>query len=60
MGVSDFRRFAAAGRAVWPIGHAVTAASSGWILGPELTLTRTANSRYAAFAVLHIPRNRVS
>eukprot|EP00969_Alexandrium_andersonii_P009598 419390-Alexandrium_andersonii.AAC.1 len=42
MGVFDFRRFGAAERAVWPVGHAGTAAPSGWILGPELALT----SRY--------------
>eukprot|EP00969_Alexandrium_andersonii_P048867 2143377-Alexandrium_andersonii.AAC.1 len=39
MGVSDFRRFGAAERAVWPVARAGTAASSGWSLGPELTLT---------------------
>eukprot|EP00969_Alexandrium_andersonii_P085172 3755966-Alexandrium_andersonii.AAC.1 len=39
MGVSDFRRFGAAERVVWPIGRAGTATPSGWILGPELTLT---------------------
>ena len=39
MGVSDLRRFGAAERAVWPVGRAGTAAPSGWILGPELTLT---------------------
>eukprot|EP00969_Alexandrium_andersonii_P249179 11012882-Alexandrium_andersonii.AAC.1 len=41
MEVSDFRRFGAAERAVWPVGCAGTAAApSGWILAPELTLTR--------------------
>eukprot|EP00969_Alexandrium_andersonii_P188978 8350261-Alexandrium_andersonii.AAC.1 len=40
MGVSDFGRFAAAERAVWPIGRAGTPAPSGWILGLELNLTR--------------------
>eukprot|EP00969_Alexandrium_andersonii_P029860 1303350-Alexandrium_andersonii.AAC.1 len=31
-GVSDFRRFQAAGRRAWPAGHAGTAAPlSGWI-----------------------------
>eukprot|EP00969_Alexandrium_andersonii_P346762 15330669-Alexandrium_andersonii.AAC.1 len=29
----------AADRAVWPVGCAGTAAPSGWMLGPELTLT---------------------
>eukprot|EP00969_Alexandrium_andersonii_P035833 1570090-Alexandrium_andersonii.AAC.1 len=37
--VSDVRRFGAAERAVWHIEHAGTAAPSGLILGPELTLT---------------------
>eukprot|EP00969_Alexandrium_andersonii_P005141 223523-Alexandrium_andersonii.AAC.1 len=37
MGVSDSRRFGAAGRAVWPIGRAGAAAPSGWIVGLELT-----------------------
>eukprot|EP00969_Alexandrium_andersonii_P337285 14907128-Alexandrium_andersonii.AAC.1 len=39
MGASDFRRFGAAETAVWPVGRAGTAAPSGPILGPELTLT---------------------
>eukprot|EP00969_Alexandrium_andersonii_P306026 13528008-Alexandrium_andersonii.AAC.1 len=43
MEVCDFRRFRAADRAVWPVGHAGTAAASGWILGPELTVTRGLN-----------------
>eukprot|EP00969_Alexandrium_andersonii_P350720 15433807-Alexandrium_andersonii.AAC.1 len=38
-GVSDFRQFGAADRAVWPVGRAGTAGPSGWMLGPELTLT---------------------
>eukprot|EP00969_Alexandrium_andersonii_P176687 7812376-Alexandrium_andersonii.AAC.1 len=45
MGVSDFRRFGAAGRAVWPVGHAGTVAPSGWTLGPELTLTKGRSDR---------------
>eukprot|EP00969_Alexandrium_andersonii_P117542 5199952-Alexandrium_andersonii.AAC.1 len=45
MGVSDFRRFGAAERAVWPIGCAGTAASSGWMLGPELILPRGQRDR---------------
>eukprot|EP00969_Alexandrium_andersonii_P281988 12465974-Alexandrium_andersonii.AAC.1 len=38
-GVSGFRRFGAAERVVWPVGRAGIAAASGWMLGPELTLT---------------------
>eukprot|EP00969_Alexandrium_andersonii_P308267 13626167-Alexandrium_andersonii.AAC.1 len=38
-GVSDFRRFGAAERAVGPVGRAGTAAPSGWISGVALTLT---------------------
>eukprot|EP00969_Alexandrium_andersonii_P221454 9780790-Alexandrium_andersonii.AAC.1 len=37
-GVSGLRRFPAAERVVWPVGHAGTVPPSGWILGPELTL----------------------
>eukprot|EP00969_Alexandrium_andersonii_P069127 3049880-Alexandrium_andersonii.AAC.1 len=40
MELSEFRRFGAAERAVWPVGRAGTAAPSGWTLGPELALTR--------------------
>eukprot|EP00969_Alexandrium_andersonii_P305849 13519929-Alexandrium_andersonii.AAC.1 len=39
-GVSDFLRFQATERAVCSVGRAWTAALSGLILGPELTLTR--------------------
>eukprot|EP00969_Alexandrium_andersonii_P001955 86666-Alexandrium_andersonii.AAC.1 len=35
----------AADRAVWPIGRSGTAAPSGWILGPELALTRHLSAR---------------
>eukprot|EP00969_Alexandrium_andersonii_P139100 6151600-Alexandrium_andersonii.AAC.1 len=45
MGVSDVRRFRAAERAVWPIGRAGTVAPSGWILGPEPTLTSHQSDR---------------
>eukprot|EP00969_Alexandrium_andersonii_P359085 15452408-Alexandrium_andersonii.AAC.1 len=45
MGVSDFRRFGAAERAVWPVGRFGTAAPSGWIGGPELTLTSLSSGR---------------
>eukprot|EP00969_Alexandrium_andersonii_P234389 10348973-Alexandrium_andersonii.AAC.1 len=38
MGVSDFRRFGAMERAVWPLGRAGTAAPSGCMSGPEITL----------------------
>eukprot|EP00969_Alexandrium_andersonii_P092530 4085060-Alexandrium_andersonii.AAC.1 len=44
-GISDFRRFGAAERTVWPVRRAGTAAPSGWILGPELTLTRRLSDR---------------
>ena len=40
MGVSDFRRLGAAERAVWPVLCTGSAAPWGWILGPELNLTR--------------------
>eukprot|EP00969_Alexandrium_andersonii_P046144 2024341-Alexandrium_andersonii.AAC.1 len=43
MGVSDFRRFRAADRAVWPVGGAGTAAPSGWILDPRPPLIRHHN-----------------
>eukprot|EP00969_Alexandrium_andersonii_P036641 1606161-Alexandrium_andersonii.AAC.1 len=45
MGVFDFRRFGAVEKAMWPIGRAGTTAPSGWILGPELTLTRHEHDR---------------
>eukprot|EP00969_Alexandrium_andersonii_P282776 12501011-Alexandrium_andersonii.AAC.1 len=45
MGVTDFRRFGAAERAVWAVGRAGAVAPSGWILGPELTLTSHQNDR---------------
>eukprot|EP00969_Alexandrium_andersonii_P371878 15480476-Alexandrium_andersonii.AAC.1 len=45
MGVSDFRRFEAAERALRPVRRAGTAAPSGWIMGPELTLTRRLSDR---------------
>eukprot|EP00969_Alexandrium_andersonii_P244382 10798308-Alexandrium_andersonii.AAC.1 len=44
-GVSDFRRFGAAQRAVWPVGHAGIAAPSGWMLGHERNLTRHKSDR---------------
>eukprot|EP00969_Alexandrium_andersonii_P319929 14134680-Alexandrium_andersonii.AAC.1 len=45
MGVSDFRRFGAARRAVWPVGRAGTARPLGLDWGPELTLTGGRSSR---------------
>eukprot|EP00969_Alexandrium_andersonii_P276039 12201385-Alexandrium_andersonii.AAC.1 len=39
-GVSDCRQCGAVETAVWPVGGAGTAAPSGCILGPELTLSR--------------------
>eukprot|EP00969_Alexandrium_andersonii_P231721 10233131-Alexandrium_andersonii.AAC.1 len=45
MGISDFRRCGAADGAVWPVGHAGTAACSGWILGPERILARNLRDR---------------
>eukprot|EP00969_Alexandrium_andersonii_P011632 506721-Alexandrium_andersonii.AAC.1 len=48
MGVSDVCRFRAAEGAVWPVGRAGTAAPSGWILDPELTLTRGLRDRICA------------
>eukprot|EP00969_Alexandrium_andersonii_P349159 15430450-Alexandrium_andersonii.AAC.1 len=45
MGVSDFRRFRAAERAVWLVGRAGTAAPSGWMSGPELALTSQQSGR---------------
>eukprot|EP00969_Alexandrium_andersonii_P074382 3280854-Alexandrium_andersonii.AAC.1 len=45
MGVSDFRQFGADGRASWPVRRAGTAAPSGSIVAPELTLTRHQSDR---------------
>eukprot|EP00969_Alexandrium_andersonii_P068092 3003205-Alexandrium_andersonii.AAC.1 len=46
MGVSDFRRFGATEKAVWPLGRAGAAAFSGWVLfGPELTVTKGQSDR---------------
>eukprot|EP00969_Alexandrium_andersonii_P020129 879277-Alexandrium_andersonii.AAC.1 len=36
-GVSDFRRFGTAERAVWPVWRVGTVAPSSWALGYELT-----------------------
>eukprot|EP00969_Alexandrium_andersonii_P172097 7607526-Alexandrium_andersonii.AAC.1 len=44
-GVSDFRRFGAAEKAIWPFGHVGTAVRQGWISGPELTLTKWHSER---------------
>eukprot|EP00969_Alexandrium_andersonii_P131005 5793189-Alexandrium_andersonii.AAC.1 len=45
MDVSDVHRFRTAERASWPLARAGTAAPSGWILDPKLTLTRQQNDR---------------
>eukprot|EP00969_Alexandrium_andersonii_P277523 12266683-Alexandrium_andersonii.AAC.1 len=45
MGVSVFRRFGAAERAVWPAERAGAAAPSGWISLPKPTLTSHKSDR---------------
>eukprot|EP00969_Alexandrium_andersonii_P039446 1728548-Alexandrium_andersonii.AAC.1 len=60
MGVSNFRCFGATERAVWTVGRAGTAAPSGWIVGPQLSLIWRLSDRPGAttYLLMHVDQRR--